>query len=197
MNRWGLTKSLTRWLFCPVAELFVHPNLPVLHLHPTLTHFTVKTTLAECCREDFSHYFFPLFFPAAPRLAFLTIDLISQIFLQLVTLIWDTRCCFKLQETEARMEISRLSHRSPSVMYDIHSHNVSVWKRTVGLSHVRGNLAACRLHSAGSLTAVAWFGAHASYSTVNGGRSELFCSLAGCRRLCVRHFYICRGDICR
>lgn len=159
--------------------------------------FYCQNHLSRMLPGGFLSLFFSSFFPAAPRLAFLTIDLISQIFLQLVTLIRDTRCCFKLRETEARMEISRLSHRSPSVMYDIHSHNVSVWKRTVGLSHVRGNLAACRLHSAGSLTAVAWFGAHASYSTVNGGRSELFCSLAGCRRLCVRHFYICRGDICR
>lgn len=113
-----------------MADLFVHPNLPVLRLHPTLTHFNVKTTLAECCREDFSHYFLFLslfFFVAAPRLVFLTIDLISQTFLQLVTLIRETRCCcFKLGETEARMEMSSLSRRSPGVMYDIHSHNVSV-----------------------------------------------------------------------
>lgn len=136
-------------------ELFCTSQPPsALRLHPTLTHFNVKTTLAECCREDFSHCY-SFFFFFAPRLAFLTIDLISQTFLQLVTLVRESRCrccCFKLAETEARMEMSRLSHRSPSVMYDIHSHNVSVWKRIVGLSHVQGNLAACRLHSAGSLT---------------------------------------------
>lgn len=66
------------------------------------------------------------FFVAAARLAFFTIDLISETFLQLLALVPGTRCCFKPGETEARMEISRLSHRSPSVMYDIHSHNVSV-----------------------------------------------------------------------
>lgn len=67
VNRsWELTESLTRSLFCPVASwlalrLYVPARPPALRLRPDLTHFNVKTTFAECCREDFSHFFFFFF----------------------------------------------------------------------------------------------------------------------------------------
>lgn len=66
-----------------------------------------------------------------------------------------------------------------TVMYEIYCLNISAWSHKVGPFTSPKKTPLCQLHSTGSVTEVAWYQTHVSYSVVNGVRSELCHSLAG------------------